>query len=166
MTRRAAGCDIFTDEKFGDIHLELEFMVPKGSNSGIYLMGEYEVQILDSYGKPDDKLAPGRHRRHLQRRGPEEERREEAGRVAEVRHRLPGAEVRGRQEDRQRQVRQGELNDVVIARERRDEAANPRRADRQGSGDRAADVPGRPRRGRVPEYQDHAEEVRQRRGQA
>jgi hypothetical protein len=51
------GCDIFTAEKFGDIHLEIEFMVPKGSNSGIYLMGEYEVQILDSYGKPDDKLA-------------------------------------------------------------------------------------------------------------
>jgi hypothetical protein len=34
-------------------------MVPKGSNSGVYLMGEYEVQILDSYGKPDDKLTQG-----------------------------------------------------------------------------------------------------------
>jgi 3-keto-disaccharide hydrolase len=53
------GTDIFTTEKFGDIHLELEFMVPKGSNSGIYMMGEYEVQILDSYGKPDDKLTQG-----------------------------------------------------------------------------------------------------------
>jgi hypothetical protein len=53
------GSDIYTGEKFGDIHLELEFMVPKGSNSGIYLMGEYEVQVLDSYGKPDDKLTQG-----------------------------------------------------------------------------------------------------------
>jgi hypothetical protein len=53
------GCDIFTEAKFGDIHLELEFMVPKGSNSGVYVMGEYEVQILDSYGKPDDKLTQG-----------------------------------------------------------------------------------------------------------
>lgn len=53
------GSDIFTEEKFGDITLELEFMVPKGSNSGVYLMGEYEVQILDSYGKPDDKLGQG-----------------------------------------------------------------------------------------------------------
>jgi hypothetical protein len=54
-----AGTDIFTEEKFGDIHLELEFMVPKDSNSGIYLMGEYEVQILDSFGKADDKLTQG-----------------------------------------------------------------------------------------------------------
>jgi 3-keto-disaccharide hydrolase len=53
------GTDLFTVEKYGDIHLELEFMVPKGSNSGIYLMGEYEVQILDSYGKPDEKLGQG-----------------------------------------------------------------------------------------------------------
>lgn len=53
------GTDISTADKFGDITLELEFMVPKGSNSGIYLMGEYEVQVLDSYGKPDDKLGQG-----------------------------------------------------------------------------------------------------------
>ncbi len=53
------GTDIFTEEKYGDLTLELEFMVPKGSNSGIYLMGEYEVQILDSFGKPDDKLGQG-----------------------------------------------------------------------------------------------------------
>ena len=32
-------------------------MVPKGSNSGIYVMGEYEVQVLDSYGK--EKVGPG-----------------------------------------------------------------------------------------------------------
>lgn len=42
--------DIYSTEKFGDIRLELEVMVPKGSNSGIYLMGEYEVQVYDSYG--------------------------------------------------------------------------------------------------------------------
>ncbi|MBM4070185.1 MAG: DUF1080 domain-containing protein [Planctomycetes bacterium] len=49
--------DIFTEEKFGDGVFEVEFMIPKGSNSGIYLMGEYEVQILDSYGR--DKVGPG-----------------------------------------------------------------------------------------------------------
>ncbi|MFO0967930.1 MAG: DUF1080 domain-containing protein [Gemmataceae bacterium] len=51
--------DIYTERTFGDVLLQGEFMVPKGSNSGIYLMGEYEVQILDSYGKADDKLNQG-----------------------------------------------------------------------------------------------------------
>ena len=55
----AGGVDIFTEDKFGDCTVELEFMVPKGSNSGIYLMGEYEVQVLDSFGKADDKLTEG-----------------------------------------------------------------------------------------------------------
>lgn len=53
------GSDIFTAGKYGDIHLELEFQVPKGSNSGVYLMGEYEVQVLDSFGKPDSQLGQG-----------------------------------------------------------------------------------------------------------
>ncbi|MEP1487705.1 MAG: DUF1080 domain-containing protein [Algibacter sp.] len=38
-------------EAFGDIELHLEFMVPKGSNSGIYFQSRYEIQILDSWGK-------------------------------------------------------------------------------------------------------------------
>jgi len=43
--------DLYSDAKFGDATIELEVMVPQGSNSGIYVMGEYEVQILDSFGK-------------------------------------------------------------------------------------------------------------------
>lgn len=39
----------------GDIELELEFMVPKGSNSGVYLQGRYEVQIFDSWGVKNHK---------------------------------------------------------------------------------------------------------------
>lgn len=35
----------------GDIELDIDFMVPKGSNSGIYFQGRYEVQILDSWLK-------------------------------------------------------------------------------------------------------------------
>lgn len=45
------GVDLYTEQKFGDVHIELEVMVPRGSNSGIYLMGEYEIQVFDSYGK-------------------------------------------------------------------------------------------------------------------
>lgn len=51
------GTDIYTEQKFGDCTIELEFMIPKGSNSGIYVMGEYEIQILDSFGK--EKVTPG-----------------------------------------------------------------------------------------------------------
>ena len=44
------GIDIYTEQEFGDCRVEVEVMVPKGSNSGIYLMGRYEIQILDSFG--------------------------------------------------------------------------------------------------------------------
>lgn len=51
------GIDIYTEQEFGDCRVEVEVMVPKGSNSGIYLMGRYEIQILDSFGR--DKLGMG-----------------------------------------------------------------------------------------------------------
>lgn len=35
----------------GDALVHIEFLVPRGSNSGVYLQGRYEIQILDSYGK-------------------------------------------------------------------------------------------------------------------
>jgi len=56
MTPR--GGDIMTKETFLDFYLHLEFRVPdmpeatgqaKG-NSGVYLAGRYEIQVLDSYG--------------------------------------------------------------------------------------------------------------------
>lgn len=42
------GANIFTNEKFDDFKLFLEFRYPEGSNSGVYLRGRYEVQIMDS----------------------------------------------------------------------------------------------------------------------
>ncbi|MBY0231411.1 MAG: DUF1080 domain-containing protein [Gemmataceae bacterium] len=45
------GVDLYTEKKFADCLLEIEVVVSKGSNSGIYLMGEYEVQVFDSWGK-------------------------------------------------------------------------------------------------------------------
>ena len=53
------GSDIYTEQAFGDCELHVEFVVPKSSNSGVYLMGRYEVQVLDSFGRPDDKLTQG-----------------------------------------------------------------------------------------------------------
>lgn len=43
-----------TDEEFSDFNLKLEVNVPKNSNSGIYLRGMYEIQVMDSYGLPLD----------------------------------------------------------------------------------------------------------------
>lgn len=42
---------LLTRENFGDCKVHLEFMIPEKSNAGIYMMGRYEVQILDSFGK-------------------------------------------------------------------------------------------------------------------
>jgi hypothetical protein len=42
--------NLVTDEKFGSFQLYLEFLLAKGSNSGVFLHGLYEVQIFDSFG--------------------------------------------------------------------------------------------------------------------
>jgi len=49
--RHGDSIDLYSKAKFGDCRIEVEVMVPKRSNSGIYVMGEYEVQVLDSYGR-------------------------------------------------------------------------------------------------------------------
>lgn len=41
------GTDLVTNQKFEDFKLHLEFDCPKESNSGVYLRGRYEVQIMD-----------------------------------------------------------------------------------------------------------------------
>ena len=43
--------DIFTTEKFGDVEVYIEFLMPRMSNSGVYLHGLYEIQIYDSFGR-------------------------------------------------------------------------------------------------------------------
>ena len=46
--------NIRTDQEFNDFKLTIEANIPEGSNSGIYLRGMYEVQVVDSYGKELD----------------------------------------------------------------------------------------------------------------
>lgn len=43
-----------TDAEFEDFNLKTEVRTQEGSNSGIYLRGIYEVQVMESYGKPRD----------------------------------------------------------------------------------------------------------------
>jgi len=48
--------DIVTKEKYIDFKLRAEWRVPERGNSGIYLRGRYEVQILDDHEKePGDR---------------------------------------------------------------------------------------------------------------
>jgi len=42
--------NLHTKMEHGDVEAHIEFMVPKGSNSGVYFQGRYEIQILDSWG--------------------------------------------------------------------------------------------------------------------
>ena len=41
-------------DDFFDFNLEYDVRVPARSNSGVYLRGRYEVQVVDSYGKKTD----------------------------------------------------------------------------------------------------------------
>ena len=51
-----SGANLVTTRKFDDFKLHLEFRVPKGANSGVYLRGRYELQIDDAAG-----LEPSSH---------------------------------------------------------------------------------------------------------
>jgi len=47
--------NLHTEKEFEDFELHLEFKLPKGGNSGVFLRGCKEVQVFDSFGK--QKLA-------------------------------------------------------------------------------------------------------------
>lgn len=57
MTVTRGGGRLATKEKFGDCQLHVEWMIPKDTpgegqgkgNSGVELMGRYEIQVLESY---------------------------------------------------------------------------------------------------------------------
>src|SRR6185295_9206718 len=57
VNAEAHSVDAYTEAKWGDAVIEVEVMVPKGSNSGVYVMGEYEVQVFDSFKK--EKVGAG-----------------------------------------------------------------------------------------------------------
>ena len=51
--------DLRTVAEYGSCELHVEFCVPVKSNSGVYLQGQYEIQVLDSWGTPDTELKYG-----------------------------------------------------------------------------------------------------------
>ncbi len=48
LTSPHSGANLVSEKKFNDFKLHVEFRYSKGSNSGVYLRGRYEVQIEDS----------------------------------------------------------------------------------------------------------------------
>lgn len=49
--------NLTTKFEHGDLDLEMDFMMAKGSNSGVYLQGRYEVQLYDSWGAKTPKTS-------------------------------------------------------------------------------------------------------------
>lgn len=47
--------NILSTVEHGDVEAHIEFVVPKQSNSGVYFMGRYEIQVLDSWGVTEPK---------------------------------------------------------------------------------------------------------------
>lgn len=42
--------NLISELEHGDVEAHVEFVVPKGSNSGVYFQGRYEIQVFDSWG--------------------------------------------------------------------------------------------------------------------
>ena len=97
--------NLLSKTEFGDIEAHFEFMIPKGSNSGIKFQGLYEIQILDSHGvaRPTANHCGGVYPRaellpkyHYLDEGvpPRVNAAKPFGTVADARRRLPSASIR------------------------------------------------------------------------
>jgi hypothetical protein len=53
-TNTPPSSNLVSKEKFKDFRIEAEYKLGPESNSGIYLRGRYELQVLDDFGKPVD----------------------------------------------------------------------------------------------------------------
>lgn len=51
MTNEAGANNLVSKQKFKDFHIRAEYKLEPKSNSGIYLRGRYELQVLDDAGK-------------------------------------------------------------------------------------------------------------------
>jgi hypothetical protein len=54
VNTKGGSANIVTTSKFRDFKLHVEFKVPEGGNSGVYLRGRHEIQVADSAGKKPD----------------------------------------------------------------------------------------------------------------
>jgi len=57
LRSKKSGANLITDQKFTDFKLHVEFRYQQGSNSGVYLRGRYETQIIDTKSGEPEPLA-------------------------------------------------------------------------------------------------------------
>lgn len=50
---QTAGKHLLSTWEHADLELSFEYLMPRESNSGVYLMGRYEIQLFDSWGVTD-----------------------------------------------------------------------------------------------------------------
>ena len=153
--------------EWGDCELHVEFCVPKGSNSGIYLQGRYEVQVFDSFGKAEvaEHDCGAIYQRWENSRGKGKEGYE--GHAPNVNASKPPGEWQSfdivfraalrcvGQEDRKCCLRKGPPQREGDSRERRVHRPNTRREAFQRSANWSDPLAGRPRPGRVSQPQTH-----------
>ena len=56
VNKEEHGTDLVTDKKFKNFTVKYEYMVPDNSNSGFYLRGRHEIQILGDFAKGTTSL--------------------------------------------------------------------------------------------------------------
>jgi hypothetical protein len=53
--RKGRERDLLSKQEFGDLEVHVEFLISRGSNSGVKLQGLYEIQICDSWAVKEPK---------------------------------------------------------------------------------------------------------------
>jgi hypothetical protein len=61
LVNRPPDQDIVSEKQFMDFKLHVEFSMGRRSNSGIYLRGRYELQLLDDFDYDGQPRKPGKH---------------------------------------------------------------------------------------------------------
>jgi hypothetical protein len=54
MINEAGANNLVSRQKFNNFKIHCEYKLEEKSNSGIYLRGRYELQVLDDFGKPPE----------------------------------------------------------------------------------------------------------------
>ncbi len=153
--------NLCTDRAFGDIELYLDFMIAKGSNSGVYLQGLYEMQIFDSWGSTEEMTtsdAGAIYHQWIDNRGvagsaPRINAARRPGEWQTLPGLVPGAAIRRRwQEDATSTVPSRAPERPADTERHRRRGPDPRGADRPGGARAAADAARGSRPGGVSQY--------------